>query len=222
MNYAAITGDLVASSKKDPAVRAKVQQEALRVLVELNEQLGDHLARPLVLTAGDEIQGLFSAPSALVEAAQVIKDRLFGSADPVQEVVFGVGWGPLSTGLLPEAQSVEQLDGPCFHRARATLTRAKKQRLWAVFKGFGELEDAALNSLFELMGAIRAGWTGKQSFYTQELRALGKRIEVARKHHLSPSVVTESLQLSRFRAIENGEETARAILRQFDPPTTTS
>ncbi len=217
--YAALTGDLVASKRRAPDFRATIQKEALQVLTELNEKLGDHLARPLVLTAGDEIQGLFHTPSSVVEAVQVIKDRLFGSAAAGQEIVFGIGRGPLSTGLLPEARSVEQLDGPCFHQARAMLQRAKKQKVWAVFGGFGETEDEVLNSLFELMGAIRAGWTTTQSLYIQDLRELGKRILVASRRGVSPSVVTESLQLSRFRAIENGEETARSILRQFDPIT---
>lgn len=216
-HYAAVTGDLVASKKASPAFRAEVQKETLKVIEELNEDLGQDLARPAALTAGDEIQALFCVPSRAVKFVQVIKDRLYGSATPNQEIVFGVGWGALSTGLLPEAASVEQLDGTCFHRARETLTMAKKQKTWVVFQGFGTDNDRTLTSLFELMGAIRAGWTIKQSCYTVDLRELGQRIAVARRHGVSPSVITESLQLSRFDAIMHGEEAARLILRRFDP-----
>lgn len=227
--YAAVTGDLVASRKVSAPERAEVQRETLKVLEELNRDLGQALARPAVLTAGDEIQALFRVPSEVVTFVRIIKDRLCGSAAPNQDIVFGVGFGVLSTGLLSQATSVEQLDGTCFHRARETLTQAKMRKAWVVFQGFGTVDgfdtvdgfgtvdDRTLTSLFELMGAIRAGWTSKQSLYTVELRSLGKRIEVARKLGVSPSVVTESLQLSRFDAILHGEEAARLVLRRFDP-----
>jgi len=183
----------------------------------MNGKSGDRLARPLVLTAGDEIQGLLRVPSEVVRIIQEIRDFLFGAAVPGQEIVFGIGRGALSTGLLPEARLVGQLDGPCFHRARSMLERAKREKVWAAFEGFGELEDVALNSLFELMGAIRATWTPIQSATIQELRRLGKRIEVARHMGVSPSVVTESLQASRFSAVDRGEAAARRILARFDP-----
>lgn len=218
-HYAAITGDLVASRKAPISLRAQVQTETLGVLDYLNQEFGQDMARPAVLTAGDEIQVLLHVPSRVVETLQIIKDRLFGSAAPDQDIVFGVGWGALSTGLLPEALSAEQLDGPCFHHARETLAQAKKRKIWAVFQGFGEIEDRTLGSLFELMGAIRKGWTAKQSYHTVEVRG-GKdrtRIEVARLRGVSPSVITESLQASHFDAIQNGEEAARRILREFDP-----
>jgi len=225
--YAAVTGDLVASRKASGAERAEVQRETLLIIEKLNQDLGQDLARPAVLTAGDEVQALFRVPSRAVAFVQVIKDHLYGSSAPNQDIVFGVGWGVLSTGLLPEAASVEQLDGTCFHHARETLTAAKKQKIWVVFQGFGADNDRTLTSLFELMGAIRAGWTTTQSGYTVAFRKLeedlkkeqgvARRIDVARKVGRSPSVVTESLQLSHYDAIRNGEETARRILQQFDP-----
>ena len=216
-HYAAVTGDLVASRKVPAPSRAQIQRGTLEALEELNGALGAVLARPAVLTAGDEIQALLRVPSRVVGFVQVLEDRLFGAAGAEQDIAFGVGWGELSTGLLSPAEGVEQLDGACFHRAREALVRAKKRKLWAVFQGFGELEDRTLTSLFELMGAIRAGWTAKQHTHTLDLRQLGKRIAVARRRAVSPSVITESLQLSRFDAIQNGEETARRLLARFDP-----
>ncbi|MCP3920035.1 MAG: hypothetical protein GY711_31280 [bacterium] len=216
-HYAAVTGDLVASRQQPHGDRAELQRQAIQVLQELNDELQHDLARPAVLTAGDEIQALFSAPSRLVRFVQAIKDRLFGPTDPRHDVVFGVGWGALSTGLLPEAKGVEQLDGACFHRARAMLGVARKQKTWVVFQGFGAEDDRVLTSLFELMGAIRSGWTTTQSTYADGLREGDRRIDVARHFGVSPSVITESLQLSHYESIVNGEETARTVLRRFDP-----
>lgn len=218
MNYAAITGDLVASRTHPD--RAKVQREAVRVLEDLNAELRNALATSAVLTAGDEIQALLMRPSDIVHFVRVIKDRFRGSTDPRQEVAFGVGWGSLSTGIHGN-ETVERLDGPCFHLARKALGQAKKQRAWVIFSGFrkneGDATDAALNSLFELMGAIRSGWTTTQSLYTEMAREHDKRVEVARAKGVSPSVITESLQSSHFEAILRGEETARRLLRAFDP-----
>ncbi|MFT5286071.1 MAG: hypothetical protein ACI8TQ_002239 [Planctomycetota bacterium] len=216
-NYAAVTGDLVASKKAPADFRAKVQRETIKVINELNHELDEYLVRPAVLTAGDEIQALFSAPSQVVRFVQTIKDRLYGAGEPTQDIVFGLGWGPLSTGLLTEALTVEHLDGPCFHQARETLNMAKKKQTWVVLKGFGEELDRTLCSLFELMSSIRGDWTAKQSWYTVELRRLGKRIALAEYLGKSPSVITESLQRSHFDAILNGEQAVRCILQQFDP-----
>jgi hypothetical protein len=215
-HHAVLTGDVVASRSAAGDQRAQLQEVLLEVLGELNEELGEALERPLVLTAGDEIQGLFRAPSRIVEATRVLSDRLYGIGEPGREIVFGVGWGELSTGLREELAAVEHLDGPCFHSARASLERAKKGKRWVVLDGFGEVESGVLSSLFELMGAIRSGWTSKQSFYIQELRTRGRRIDVARGLGVSPSVVTESLQSARFTAVERGEEAARELLGKYD------
>ncbi len=211
---AAVTGDLVASRDLPRDTRVELQQVVIELVADLNARLGDHMVRPAVLTAGDEIQTLLRDPAALVDLVQGAKDRLFGSAPADRDIVFGVGWGPLSTEL-DRGASVEQLDGPCFHRARAMLERAKKKKAWTMFEGFGARNDRVLNSLFELMAAIRSGWTAKQHVHTVRLRELGKRIAVARELGVSPSVVTQSLQASRFDAILAGEETARRLLESI-------
>lgn len=213
--FLALTGDLVDSRKLPPDARAALQRALIDQLERVSSDLAADLVRPATLTAGDEVQALLARPMGAVELIRVVTDRLAELDDPGSEIVFGVGWGALSTGLLEGARSVEQLDGPCFHNARHALEQAKKNKAWAVFAGFGAGEDAALSSIFQLMGAIRSDWTSIQRQSIRELRTLGKRSAVAQSRGVSPSVVTESLQAAHFDAVSGGEAAARAVLAGF-------
>jgi len=218
--YAVITGDLVASREAPPAERRDIQVVTLELLEELGRELEADLVLPFGLHRGDEVQALLRRPSRVPVVLQRFKDRFFGATTAGKEVAFGVGWGPLSTGLLPKATSVGQLDGPCFHRARAMLDRARKEHAWALFDGFerqGWNVDKPLNSLFELMAAIRSSWTPTQSRIAVEMRSHAKRIDLAAAMGVNPSVITKSLQASRYDAILRGEAAATALLAEFDP-----
>ena len=219
--YLALIGDLVASRLH--ADRAGVQAALGALLADLNRELGPTvLAAPLALTAGDEIQALFrklprAAPRPrahrAVEALQRITDEL---ATFEQPVVFGLGLGVISTGPLPpppgQAESAAVLDGSCFHRAREALERAQKSRGWVACSGFPSDFNIMLDGLFEVMGALRSGWTAKQRSYALDMRRLERQKDLAELHHVSPSVVSESLKAASFEAILHGEEAARLLL----------
>jgi hypothetical protein len=212
-SYCAITGDLVGSKALAPTDRVHAQRATLAVLEALDAEWARAFVRPLIVTAGDEVQGLLRDPAPVPEILRRLTDRLDALEVP-SAIAFGVGFGPLSTGELSEAARVEELDGPCFHRAREALQRAKRAKLWVVHEGLGEVEDLVLDSLFELMGAIRSGWTPTQKLYIREARRRERRIDVAKHVGVSPSVVTESLQSSHFDALRRAEEAARAFLER--------
>jgi hypothetical protein len=215
--YLALIGDLVAS--RQSAGRVELPELLQRLLGEQNRELGPGaLAAPLALTAGDEVQGLFRGVAAAVApgAVGVLQKLTDELAILEQPILFGLGFGPLSTGPVPEppgqAESPALLDGPCFHRAREALERARKGRRWVVCAGFGDL-DRVLDSHFELMGVIRAGWTAKQRVYAAEKRLLELQKDLAERHNVSPSVVSESLKAANFEAIQRAEQAAFDLLR---------
>jgi hypothetical protein len=223
--YAALIGDLVSS--RDQADRSEVQA-ALGVMVrELNSELGaEDLAAPLVQTAGDEVQALLRRPSRVVYVVQELTDRLAGSGfapgeAPSQEIAFGVGWGGVTTASPPaapaQAETPALIDGPCFHHARAALEEARRQRSWVRFSGFPEPPCGTLNTLFELMRAIRSSWATKQKYYTYQARRPGSRKALAEDLHVSPSVISESLKAAHFSAICEGEAEARKLLDELVP-----
>src|SRR5210317_951567 len=116
MSYFVLIGDLVASRELDD--RAEVQARFKGAVADLNRTMGDQLAAPLKLTAGDEVQGLTQSPEVFVEILTHTSEVLA----PV-EISWGIGFGELATAL---ADDVATLDGPCFHRAREAVEAAKK------------------------------------------------------------------------------------------------
>jgi hypothetical protein len=221
-NYIALTGDIVASRASSDDVRTKVQTELTSLLRRLNERLGSsRTVAPLVQTAGDELQGLFRAPDTAIDVLREISDHMYGAhlgfegggGQLLKKVAFGVGNGALSTTAdTPyEERNVGRLDGPCFHNARDALETSKKERLWVTFRGFGPVADQVLGSLFELMGAIRSGWTPLQSLHTVLMRQREWQKQVAQELRVNPSVISESLKAANYEAIVRGEEAAKQL-----------
>lgn len=205
LSWGALIGDVVGSRELEDRAgfQARLQGELLR----LNRQLGPaHLASPLALTAGDELQGLFHRYSSMVIVLRELSERLH----PVR-IVHGMGFGPLS---IPPGPQVALLDGPCFHAAREALERSRREDRWATVKGLGDPEDRVVGALLQLVDGLRAGWTAKQNRYAAASRDRLQK-EVAAMFDVSPSVVSESLRSARAQAVAEGEEAAIALLDQF-------
>lgn len=204
-NYAAFIADVAGSRKLTD--RAGLQRRLRQLLDQLSAEHQGALTGRLVLLRGDEIQGLLSRPSAVVGLLSTLATEIFP-----HRLHCGVGYGPVTTDLLPDPA---QMDGPCFYSARAALDRAERTDSWMVAEGFGSPQDQTLTTIFALMHAIRGSWTGRQNEIAHLARTAQQK-EVASKLGVSPSVVSESLKASSFRAIRDGEETAAQILATFD------
>lgn len=233
--FFALIGDVVAS--RNLADRAAVQRALRAELHALNEALGPErrdeetsvhdrghgeppaeaarrdrpgtdapLAAPLELTAGDEVQGLLRRPEGAVDVVVRLADRLHPA-----EMVWGLGRGPIATDLYPE---VAAIDGPCFHRARSALEAAAREGSWVRVDGFPAPHDQVLSALFRLAHGIRSRWTDTQARYVSAVRGRLQK-DVAREFGVDDSTVSESLKKAHFRAVEAGEEAARALLAWF-------
>jgi hypothetical protein len=204
--YAALIGDVVASRRIEG--RLEFQERLEGLLRRLNGDLGDGaLAAPLILTAGDEIQGLFQRPGRVLAAVVGLADELFPA-----RLVYGLGYGELSTELSPDSA---RMDGPCFHRARRALESVKRRGGWLAVDGFGQSADSTLSTLFFLMDAIRSRWTARQVQYIREVRHARHQKDVAAAFRVSPSVVSESLKAASFAAVRQGEGMVEKILGEF-------
>ena len=206
-SYLALIGD-VRGSRRHPD-RAALQSSLRDALEAANAAHEPAVA--LAITAGDELQGLLAAEQA-ARAVDLLVE-LTETLHPV-ELSFGLGWGPLATRLEPGG-SVSELDGPCFHRARDALERAKKESSWTRIEGLGPDLYALVSGVFGLMAAVRAGWTGKQAAYVRDARRAERYKDVAELHSVVPSVVTESLQAAQYRAMLRAEDGVRAALAAF-------
>jgi len=204
-SFAALVGDLAGS--RHLADRAGVQRSLRDAIARINRKLDPaEAASRLTLTAGDEVQILLRRPSAAV----AIMIELAETVAPGR-MVFGLGWGAVSTDLDPDPAV---LDGPCFHAARTALRRARREGRWAVAGGFGAGHDPTLSALFALLGAVRARWTEVQLRYVRGARTSLQK-EVAARYGVSPSVVSESLKAASFAVVREGERAAEGLLGQF-------
>jgi hypothetical protein len=203
--YFALIGDIVGSRKMRD--RDEVQRQIQEELGQLNKRLIDRgLVVRLKLTAGDEIQGLFSTPEAVVDVLVCLADRIHP-----EEVAWGLGYGQLTTDI---GSDVAMLDGPCFHHARTAVVEASKEHAWLRTASLPSAYGESVSALFRLMGAIRSRWKDAQLKYIRTVRDHSQR-EVAEIHGVDESTVSKALQASRFRDVEEGEQIARFLLRDL-------
>ena len=191
------------------ADRAGFQRHLIDLVQELDRELQPGGVGKAELTSGDEIQGLFHRPREVVPALVRIADAIHPT-----EIVFGIGYGALTTDPSPR---VSLMDGPCLHNARAGLEEAQRRGVWGVVQGFSDTEDALLTSAFELMGIIRSGWKTRQALYVRSTRTASTQAEVAEEFNVYPSVVSESLQAAHFKEVVRAEEAIAVALDAFGP-----
>lgn len=206
--YVALIGDLVGSRRLDD--RAGVQRELQRAMRRLNRDLpAGALVAGLDFSSGDEVQALLADPVPLVRMLSELGEVLHPVA-----MRFGIGFGPLSVAPRSPAPRAAQLDGPCFHRARRSLERAHALRAWARVEGFGDGLDLALETILELAGELRAGWTRRQTEIVHAARGRQQKA-VAAELGVRPSVVSESLKAAHFEPLRRAEEALERLLRRF-------
>src|SRR2546428_4986996 len=150
--YVAVLCDVIASRRLAPASRAKLQREIRAGLGAFNARWRRHLVGRFALTRGDEFECLLDSADLVWEIAHGVRSR-FTAVD----WIIACGRGPLATRAFPRALAPE-LDGPCFHAARAALEAAKAGRPVFAFGGFGERLDA----LAAYYSALYWRWTPPQ------------------------------------------------------------
>lgn len=149
--YIALIADAAASRALPPAERARLQRALTGALPAWNRRWRSQLAARIALTLGDEVQALLTSPAAVWDLTHAIRHAL-----PQVDWMMGCGRGPIST---PLARTAPEIDGPCFHDARAALVSAKKRRLLLAFGGGF---PPALNGLAAYYSALHWSWTPRQ------------------------------------------------------------
>src|SRR6266550_3929933 len=126
--YIALIADAIASRELPPAARARLQADARTAVKHLNQRYRRVLAARFAVTLGDELQCLLPTPQPVWDVAHDLRARL-----PSVDWVVACGRGLITTPLAPTAP---EIDGPCFHEARAAMDRAKRERQVFAFGGF--------------------------------------------------------------------------------------
>jgi hypothetical protein len=119
-----------------------------------------------------------------------------------------------------EGSCAPEVDGPCFHEARAALDEAKRDRRFFGFRGFGAA-DPTLNGFASYDAALYWSWTPRQRQAALLLRQGGPAL--AAKHlRVSRSAVSHLARRMGWPLVAAGDSIFRTRLGDTPSPTTTA
>src|SRR6266704_1106965 len=113
--------------------------------------------------------------------------------------------GPRSPGST--AATAPEVDGPCFHEARAAMERAKRQRFVFAFGGF----PGALDPLASYYSALYWSWTPRQRRAATLLR-LGSPADAAARLKVDRSAISHLGRRMAWPLVAAGDKMFRALL----------
>src|SRR3989454_944693 len=166
---------------------------------DLNQRYRRVLAARFAVTLGDELQCLLPTPQPVWDLAHDLRARL-----PTVDWVVACGRGPITTPLAPTAP---EMDGPCFHEARAAMDRAKRQRQVFAFGRFAP----ALEPLASYYSALYWSWTPRQR-RTATLLRLGDPAAAAARLDVDRSAISHLARRMAWPLVAAGDKMFRALL----------
>jgi len=201
MLYVALIADATASRTLAPARRARLQRALRAAIPEFNRRWRKARAARFAVTLGDEFQALLTTADPVWEIGHETRFRF-----PEVEWVIACGRGPIATRLERQT-SAPEVDGPCFHAARAALEAAKRHRLLFTFGGF----DPALTAFAQYYSALYWSWTPRQRRAATLLR-LGTPAFAAAQLKVDRSAVSHLSRRMAWPLVEGGDKMFRAAL----------
>lgn len=165
--YVVLIADAVDSRSLSPAARATLQSDLHDYLRDLNRTYRRDLVARFAITLGDELQCLLRDGRAVWAIGHQIRH-----AFPEVDWIAACGLGPITTKLSVDAPPpADEVDGPCFHEARAALEVAKRERRILAFGGF---TNPLLDAFGAYYSALYWSWTATQRKQANEWRLWAK------------------------------------------------
>src|SRR2546427_4937915 len=184
-----------------PAPRPRLQTDVRAAAKALTQRSRRVLAARFAVTLGDELQCLLATPQPVWDLAHDVRARL-----PTVDWVVACGRGAITTPLAPTAP---EMDGPCFHEARAAMDRAKRQRQVFAFGGFAP----ALEPLASYYSALYWSWTPRQR-RTATLLRLGDPAAAAARLDVDRSAISHLARRMAWPLAAAGDKMFRALLER--------
>lgn len=198
--YFAVIGDIVNSKKI--VNRSEVQTKMNRTLKTINRVYSDDIASNLIMTFGDEFQGLLSSGDNIMEILREIESTMH----PVNFRI-AIGYGSISTAI-HKNKSLES-DGAAYHCAREAIdllrenedkkSKAyKNKRLMVENKTVDSLLLESVNSLFTVLSSVEKSWTRSQREIIKSMMEEDNQVVVAEIRGLNQSTISRSLNSSQY------------------------
>jgi hypothetical protein len=204
--FVAVIADAGGSRQLAPPRRARLQRDLAGALAAFNRHRPwrAELAARFAVTRGDEVEALLRSPRLVWAATHELR-----RAVPDVDWVIAAGRGPVTTPLAPTALEV---DGPCFHHARAALEAAKQERRVIAFRGFDA--DRALAGWAAYYSALYWSWTGRQRQAAHEFRVVDPAVWRARAapRRVGPSALSHLRRRMAWPLVAAGDTMFRALL----------
>ena len=204
VNYVAVLADAIGSRALPPQARARLQAQLHTGLRDLNKRRAwrPAIAAGFAIARGDELEGLLRDASLVWEIAHWLR-HTFAEVD----WIIACARGPISTAL---AATALEVDGPCFHAARAALEEAKAQRQIFTFRGFPPVVDA----LAAYYSALYWSWTPRQRRQASEFRLHDAALEIASRPRLKvhPTAISHMKRRMAWPLVAAGDMMFRAAI----------
>lgn len=202
VTYVAVLADIVGSRLLPTKERARLQDAVRDALRTLNRRGAwrPKIAAGFAIARGDEIQGLLKDATLVWEISHWLR-AAFAEID----WIIASGLGAISTAL---ARSAVEVDGPCFHAARAALDEAKERHQVFAFRGF----PPAVDALAAYYSALYGSWTPRQRRQAAKLRldeAGAPQVERVKVH---PTAISHMKRRMAWPLVAEGDRMLRAAL----------
>lgn len=203
--FAVITGDLIASSKKE---RSSLLEE-LKVVLERITLPETRLALPpFELYRGDSFQGILSHPEEALKDALIIRTCLKKSnKNPDSDARLAIGIGTIDFPSTTIAES----DGEAFRNSGPILDEMKNGIKIKVKSPWKEINDELEVALI-LADAIISRWSPSQAEVIVQNLEGTKQTEIASALGISQSAVNQRLKAANWEAIEKLIERYRYLI----------
>jgi len=192
-----IIADVRGSKKMATNERYEGQLFLKSAIVQVNEKYADVIIAPVMITRGDEFQGVVKNMASAVKIMLEFERLLF----PLN-LRYGLGKGTIHK--MGSTISIE-MDGPAFHKANEAVNLAKKKKLFINCITDDNGVDILLNNIFLLMFAIKSRWNKNNYQRYWNYKSLGTLEKVARKENVTPQAIWDSMQNMRALDVINAE-----------------
>jgi len=197
VNYIAVLADAIGSRALPLKTRARLQTDIqTRLRTDLNKRTPwrSGIAARFAIARGDEIEGLLRDATLVWEISHWLRSA-FADVD----WIVACARGPISTAL---ADTALEVDGPCFHAARAALEQAKEKRQVFTFRGFSPAVDA----LAAYYSALYWSWTPRQRRQASELRCYGPALDkLEQRLKVHPTAISHMKRRMAWPLVAEGD-----------------
>lgn len=199
--YAVLTGDIVGSSRLDPAELRALMQRLRDGAKRFEQAFAGTVVGELDVFSGDGWQMLMPDWKRSLRAAIFMRALAKADMEIDADTRVAVGWGGVDVTSLNRGR-ISESTGEAFLRSGRALKAMKRQDRLTVACGEASGREALLRAALGLVDELARRWTVRQaSKIAQALLGRGQE-EIARDGNTSQPTVNRALQSAGWRGIE--------------------